>query len=294
MKHESSKSLIVKLGIMLLVCLIPTRLNAQKATSLFEKGKYEKAEQYCSKQKGEDQKSCYKEVAECYFKIENHDKAAECYAKTNNSKDGYYKIANAYFDLDSLEVAAEYYARTDKSKDGYLKVANAYFTKKNLEKAAEYYAKTDQYNDGYLKIANAYFDIQNYIKAEEFYTKTDNFTEGFQKIADIYFTTENYEAASKLFRKIGNEEKAEECLSLIIIKYTAMLIRGQIGEEIVREKMTLAFEQTNMSECVFLKKTVETAFSTFVKILGDGNTSEMQVYSKLIEYLTAVFKSSCS
>ena len=59
-------------------------LNAQKVTKLCEKGQYEKAEQYCAKQKSEVQKQTYLELAEAYFNINNYEKAATFYENASN------------------------------------------------------------------------------------------------------------------------------------------------------------------------------------------------------------------
>ena len=84
MKQKSIKSLIVGLSLIIAVGLIPGSLKAQKITKLFEKEQYEKAEQYCAKQKGEKQNDCYKELADAYFENADYKKASEYYEKVGN------------------------------------------------------------------------------------------------------------------------------------------------------------------------------------------------------------------
>ncbi|MCK4664979.1 MAG: tetratricopeptide repeat protein [Bacteroidales bacterium] len=208
MKQKSMKSLITGLSLIILIGLIPWCSNAQKVTKLFEKAQYEKAEQYCAKQKGEKQKDCYKELADAYSKVENYEKAIKYYEKVfvdNKEKlnESYLKIANAYFDKSNYEKASEFYAKTDESKEGYLKIANTYFENKNYEKASEFYAKTDKSKEGYIKIADAYLKKGKYNKAEELYAEADKSKEGYIKIADAYFEKENYKKAIKYYEKAG-------------------------------------------------------------------------------------------
>ena len=84
MKAKTYKSYIKSLGLILVILLIPPHVFAQKVTKLLEKGQYEKAEQYCAKLKGGDQKSCYKVLADTYFE------------KAGKGKDGYEKVTDAY------------------------------------------------------------------------------------------------------------------------------------------------------------------------------------------------------
>jgi ankyrin repeat protein len=62
MKQNSMKHFIIDLIVIVFIGIIPSNSNAQKVTKLFEKGQYEKVEQYCVKQKGEKLKDCNKEL----------------------------------------------------------------------------------------------------------------------------------------------------------------------------------------------------------------------------------------
>ena len=195
------KSFFTGLSLIILVGIIPTNLNAQKITELFKKEQYEKAEKYCAKQKADKQIACYKELADAYFGIQDFEKAAEFYPKTNNPEEGYLKIAKHYFIKEAYEKAAEYYAKTNNSEKAYLKIADIYFAKDEFEKAAEYYVKTSYPKNGYLKIAEAYLNKKDCEKAAGYYIKTENPKTGYLKIAEHYLNNNEYDKAAEYYSK---------------------------------------------------------------------------------------------
>ena len=77
MKQKSIKSLIAGLCLIILTVLIPEFSKAQKIEKLFEKGQFEKAEEYCVKKKGEKQEECYWELINAYSKRGDNNKAKE-------------------------------------------------------------------------------------------------------------------------------------------------------------------------------------------------------------------------
>ncbi len=137
MKQTNLKSLITGIGIIILIGLIPEYSNAQKVTKLFEKGKYDKAKEYCEKQEGEKQQNCYKELADAYFGKKDYKKASELYEN----------IANTYFEKAFYEKASELYEK-------------AFFNNK------------EKLNEKYIKIAQLYIEVSNYDKADGYYLKS--------------------------------------------------------------------------------------------------------------------------
>ena len=222
MKQKNVKVLISGLSIIILIGLIPKYSNAQKINKLIEKGEYEKAEQYCEKQKDENQKSCYEVLANAYFSKADYLKAAEFYAKTDISNEGCLKIADVYFGKEDYKKAAEFYAKTDKSNEGYLKIADAYFGKEDYDKAGSFYTKAfegnkSKQNESYLKIADVYFEKEDYDKAAEFYAKTDKSNESYLKIADAYFGKEDYDKAGSFYTKAFEDNKSKQNEKYLII-----------------------------------------------------------------------------
>ena len=227
MKQKNVKFLISGLSIIILIGLIPKYSNAQKINKLIEKGEYEKAEQYCEKQKGEKQKSCYEVLANAYFSKADYVKAAGFYARTDKSNEGYLKIADVYYGKKDYKKAAEFYAKTDKSNEGYLKIADAYFGKEDYDKAGSYYTKAfegnkSKQNESYLKIADAYFGKEDYDKAGSYYTKAfegnkSKQNESYLKIADVYFGKEDYDKAGSYYTKAFEDNKSKQKEKYLII-----------------------------------------------------------------------------
>ena len=196
---------ITGLCLIILIILIPKFSNAQKVTKLFEKEQYEKALQYCLKQKGEKQKDCFKELADAYLGKEDFENATEFYAKSTNPNAGYLKIADKYFERDDLENAAKYYARLSDSHDGFLKIANAYFEVGEYYKAEEFFSKAgNEKKETYDKIIKAYFEKEQYNKASSFcYKQGDEYEKVcFKVLADTYFNAGKFWDANFAYKKL--------------------------------------------------------------------------------------------
>lgn len=128
--------------IMFAITFLSNNSYAQKIEKFFLKGKYDKAEEYCQKYKG-DKGSIYFELAEAYYKISKYKKAAIAYQKSNKEKTGLKKIQNHYlskFNFDSATI----YCKMLNDKDCNLinkDAANYYLEKKEYSKAIKYASK---------------------------------------------------------------------------------------------------------------------------------------------------------
>ncbi len=212
MIQKNIKSLVVIFSLIASIGLIPENLIAQKVTKLFEKGQYEKAEQYCLKQTGEKQNLCFTELAEAYFKEKKYDKASEFYAKTNKSKEGYLKIADACFSVQNLEKSALFYEKAD-DYEGLERIGDAYIDQKACDKAVEYYEKAysdnnEKLTECYNKTADAYLKNYNFEDAEIYYKKANNkiYTE---KFGNVYLEQKKYDKAKEYFEKAFSEDTAK-------------------------------------------------------------------------------------
>lgn len=78
---------------------------------MLEKGKFEKAEAYCLKQKGEKQRECLKALADAYLDKGDFQKAAGFYDKSGEKarEDGFKRIVEAYAAKNELDAALELY-----------------------------------------------------------------------------------------------------------------------------------------------------------------------------------------
>jgi tetratricopeptide (TPR) repeat protein len=224
MKQKSIKSLVVGLSLITAIGLIPGNLKAQKVTKLFEKEQYEKAEQYCAKQKGEKQNDCYKELADAYFENADYKKAGEYYEKVGN-KEGLKKIADVYFTDGDYEKAIDYYNNAGElEKETYTKVADASFENTDYKKAGEYYEKVDN-KEGLKKIADVYFADGDYEKAIDYYNNSGELEkETYTKVADAYFENADYKKAGEYYEKVGNKDASAASW----IKYSEASIYSEI------------------------------------------------------------------
>ena len=240
------------ISVLIMLTLMSTTLHAQRVTELFEKGKFEKAEKYCSKQKGEMQAVCYKELAEAYYSMEDYDKAAIFYGKTDNPKEGYLNIADAYLAEEHYEKASIFYEKTDNPSKNLLKIAEIYLDNKEYENAAVLYSKTKNPMDGYLKIAGALYLEEKYESAASFYEKTDNPDSGYLKIAEACIDKKEYEKAADYFARTGdpntgykriariyllnnNQDKAKEYYTKTVDNPTEYLVNTWIYSTLIRE-----------------------------------------------------------
>jgi len=197
----------IKIFSLILLSLIALNTNAQKVTSFFEKGKYDKAEAYCEKQSGDEQKQAYTELADLYFGIGDLENADKFYSKSQNPQEGYLKIANVYFEQENMYKAETFFEKANKNEEGHLKIANYYFAKNDLLKAEEHYAKTNNPEEYFFNIAEKKITEKNYEKAEKLYAKSNNPNAGYLKIANSYFQENKLEIAGEYFGKTDNPKE---------------------------------------------------------------------------------------
>lgn len=141
------------LTIIAIVLINSNLVYSQKVTKLFNKGKIDKAKEYCLKQKGDKQKECYTELADLYFAKKNYNEAATYYEKSSSPSQGFKKLADVYFDKKEYEIAAKYYQKTSEPQIGFLKIAEDYCLKQKFTEAAVFYKKADN-KEGLIKIAD--------------------------------------------------------------------------------------------------------------------------------------------
>lgn len=232
--------------LIILIGFVSFNLNAQKVTKYFEKGKYDKAEEYCSEQEGDFQKQCYTELADLYFGVKNYDKASIFYEKSNSFKEGFAKIGDVYFADKDFVKAFDFYSKVDYD-EGIIKIGDYYFNEKKYDEALTYYKEAnysagiskigDIYfdkteintaqkyyelafendklllNEKYLKIANFYFNNSNLDTAKTYYelcysTDKKNLSNSYKKIGDEYFNSEEYTKAVEYYEKAFIDDKS--------------------------------------------------------------------------------------
>lgn len=256
MIRKNVKILATVFLLTVLIEIIPYNLNAQKVSKLIEKEQYEKAEEYCFKQKGEKQKLCFTELAEAYLNAKIYDKASEFYEKTDKSKEGFSKIADAYLDSENYEKAYLFYKKAN-NNIGFEKIGDAYLKKENFEKAVEYYRKAfpDDYNkrkicykrtadaclnSGYCDKAKNYHkksgeNISNEKMGDCFFLKKDFYNakvyyerafrnnkellyKSYNKIGDGYFDSEKYDNAFECYKEAENYKGIEKLGDIYFLK----------------------------------------------------------------------------
>lgn len=199
-------------GIILIVLIGFTTfsLNAQKVTKYFEKGKYDKAEKYCSEQEGDFQKECYTELADLYFGVKNYDKASIFYEKSKSYKEGFVKIGDVYFAEKDFTKAFEFYSKVDYD-EGIIKIGDYYFDAENNDEALTYYKKIS-YSDGISKIGDVHFNKSEINTAQDLYElayENDKIklNEKYLKIANFFFNNSNLDTAKTYFELCYSSDK---------------------------------------------------------------------------------------
>lgn len=205
--------------------LLQNALAQEKLNKLIERRNYTKAEEYCNKQEGINQKICFKTLGDAYFDNKKYEEAAQCYEKSDNN-DGFEKLGNIEYDKRNFEKALIYYEKAyagnyEKMKECYIKIADYYFNRRDYEESIIYYekaydAKDDNLIQKYLEIGYYYYDRDKYDKAGRVYDKAD-YKLGLETIGDIYFRKDDidtaiiyYNKAAELYEKANTGENLKE------------------------------------------------------------------------------------
>jgi len=188
----------------------PQQLFSQyKVTDLLEDGKHEKAMEYCSKQKGDKQKTCFTMMGYHYSHLDSFEDAGKCFLLAENmemveSTAGILVITKKY------EKAAYYYEQAfsgdnQKLNTTYLDIADAAFYNQDYDNAMNYYEKAcnedkDKLKEKYIKVGKGYCTIEEYDKAANLYIKYE-YKEGLEYIGDYLLRKKEYELAKTYYNK---------------------------------------------------------------------------------------------
>lgn len=145
------KKMIGSLLFAILFLSIQCLAGDKKLDRLIEKGKLEKAEEYCLKLKEKKQREGWKDVADAYFSLGDFEKAAQMYDNAGEEarNDGYKRIAEAYATKNDLGTALEFYKKIPHSGGLamiYGRMGDVYKEKGEEEQAKNFYQKAvDEY-----------------------------------------------------------------------------------------------------------------------------------------------------
>ena len=150
-----------------------------------------------------------------YMFQDNYDKVKEInFTILKNKKDDKYApncLGDAYFVEGDFENSEKYYkmALENGSSDSKDKLFNLYQTTENIEKFRELIEKDEaKRGEDFLSLGNLYFNKKDYKMAEKWYLESEKlgFLEAKYNLGYVYY-------------EIGNFEKAEKYLKILVEKY---------------------------------------------------------------------------
>jgi len=213
------QNLFLPLASFILLCCFPQLLFSQyKVFKLIESGKYEKAKEYCAKQKGTKRTECFDIMGNYYFKLDSCAKSGECFELSDNKKYLEY-VADKYLRMKDYEHATYYYEKafsedSEKLTESYLDIAYAANREKDYEHSVIYYEKAyaddeDKLKEKYLEAGKNYCDLEEYEKAGELYDKI-GYKQGFEFIGDVCFKKGDLDKAKLYYAKSAELYKASQ------------------------------------------------------------------------------------
>ncbi len=152
----------------------------------------------------------YKILALAYFNVQNYEKSAQYYDKTELKDEGFYKIADSLLNNNKIEDSIKYYEKTSKVKSGYSKVADYYLKDGQFDLALNYYEKSEDPKIGYRKIADKYFTDKIYDKSEIYYEKSGFTQDDYSNLALAFEEIDKIDKAIKYYEKSGNDIKVKD------------------------------------------------------------------------------------
>jgi len=154
--------------------------------------------------------TAYKILALAYFNVQNLEKSAQYYDKTDLKDEGFYKIADSLLNSNKIDESIKYYEKTFKVKSGYIKVADYYLKNSKIDLALNFYEKSDDAKIGYRKIADKYYTDKIYDKAEIYYEKSGFTQDDYTKLASAFEEIDKIDKAIYYYEKSGNEIKIKD------------------------------------------------------------------------------------